>query len=110
MWTLTDFRRKLLHFDRPLCDRPIVESSYPRYYSNSIDFDKSYVPWGKGVGCPEQQRQHIKYPVLYEEHSDCPAAVTVVAARWLDHTTQFLLLLLVLGVSFVLFARRPRRS
>lgn len=108
MWTLTDFRRKLLRFDRPL--RPCyIKPTVPRYYSNFCDWTKTYFQDEKLANSCVQPIYHIKYPVLYEEHpdGDCSAMHTDLPVPL--GNTRFLLLLMLLGITFVLFASSAAR-
>ena len=111
MWTLTDFRRKLLRFDRPVNPNYHV-SNIPKFYSNHLDWDKMYVSGPKLANSCQQTINHINYPVLYEEHpgGDCgarnPTRRYYATKRPVPlGNTRFLVLLLILAVTFVMMAK-----
>jgi len=108
MWTLTDFRRKLLRFDRPI-NPDYQVSDIPKFYSNHLDWTKMYVARKKLANSCRQPIYNIKYPVLYEEDLGGDCGVT---PPYQDETspgvplgnTRFLLLLVLLAVTFVIMA------
>jgi hypothetical protein len=105
MWTLTDFRRKLLRFERPINPAYHV-SDIPKFYSNHLDWDKMYVAGPKLANSCRYPIYNIKYPVLYEEHVGGDCGVTCPycksEAKVPLGNTRFLLLLLLLGATFVI--------
>jgi len=105
MWTLTDFRRKLLRFDRPIYSTHKT-SNIQKYYSNFLDWDKTRNIGTKLANSCEHPIYNVKYPVLYEERSRLP---TIRNAHHSLGNTRFLLLLVVLGLTFVMMASTASR-
>ena len=105
MWTLTDFRRKLLRFDRP--NNPSYKiSNIQKYYSNFLDWDKTRAAGPKLANSCHRPIYNIKYPLVYEERSTTPP---IYEAHHTLGNTRFLLLLLVLGTTFVMMASTVSR-
>lgn len=108
MITTTDFRRKLLHFERPLY-LGYAKHRIPRYYSNFVPRFRTYFP---ASACCKEDKPNV-YPVVFPidkvVEPDCPNDVYDVDSHLNEashHSTMTWYLLLVIIVISILLMRK----